>query len=287
MPEPTMPSTFAGQEYLRVGSGYGAPLAGVSLAGGLDVDNTGNLATDGSMTLDGDLNVKSGSIMCSEGDINFDAYSASGPTTVHVRNTAAGHVANLEAEGALTVQGPSTLGGDVTINHANNPAVKLMEETGKYLLLQDRGGGLSRIVQVNNSGAAVLNFDPKPEDGVSDAKIRMFREQTVTTGAKEFEIYKGSTVGDLTYKVTASTGNVFSKGDMEAQGGDVIAGVDTTTRGLLTLWDGSGGNAPGCIKIASSNGTLWYLFVEDGGTLKVHSALPTANTDGAVVGSQT
>lgn len=80
--------------------------------------------------------------------------------------------------------------------------------------------------------------------------------------------------------------SVKVKSDLDVDGGDVTAGVDTTTRGVITAWDGSGGAAPGCVKIASPNGTVWYLFVEDDGTLKVHNTLPTSNGNGTIVGLQ-
>jgi hypothetical protein len=64
-------------------------------------------------------------------------------------------------------------------------------------------------------------------------------------------------------------------------------GTNSATQGTLTLWDGAGGNTPGYIKIHSPNGTAWYLFVEDDGTVKVHNAAPTQNSDGSVVGTQT
>lgn len=67
----------------------------------------------------------------------------------------------------------------------------------------------------------------------------------------------------------------------------VTVGADGTTQGILNLWDGSGGNKPGYIKIGSPNGTLWYLFIEDDGTVKIHNAVPTANADGDAVGDQT
>jgi hypothetical protein len=44
---------------------------------------------------------------------------------------------------------------------------------------------------------------------------------------------------------------------------------------------------PGYTMLRSPNGTAWYLFVEDDGTLKVHNAVPTANADGDAVGGQT
>ena len=67
---------------------------------------------------------------------------------------------------------------------------------------------------------------------------------------------------------------------------DVVIGEDTTTQGTLTLWDG-GGTTPGYIKIASPNGTVWYLFIEDDGTLKYSSGVPDDITDGDAVGDQT
>lgn len=63
-------------------------------------------------------------------------------------------------------------------------------------------------------------------------------------------------------------------------------GDDGSTQGTLTLWDGSGGTTPAYIKIHSPDGSAWYLFVEDDGTVKVHNAAPTQNTDGSEVGGQ-
>ena len=44
---PTMRSGLVSREFLRVAGGYGAPSLGTSPAGGLDIDNAGNFATDG------------------------------------------------------------------------------------------------------------------------------------------------------------------------------------------------------------------------------------------------
>ena len=49
----------------------------------------------------------------------------------------------------------------------------------------------------------------------------------------------------------------------------------------------AGTGAPAFIALSSEDGTVWYLFVEDDGTLKIHNALPTANADGDAVGDQT
>ena len=87
--------------------------------------------------------------------------------------------------------------------------------------------------------------------------------------------------------VKTGTGKVQFGDDLDVLGGDTVGGVNSTTQGTLTLWDGGGGNTPGYVKIGSPNGTVWYLFVEDDGTLKVHNGAPTANADGDAVGDQT
>ena len=84
----------------------------------------------------------------------------------------------------------------------------------------------------------------------------------------------------------ATEGSLDVEGDLNVDGGDVDAGTDGGTRGVVTAWDGSGGSAPGVLKLASPDGTVWYFFVEDDGTFKVHSALPTANGQGTIVGMQ-
>src|SRR5690606_29086605 len=63
-------------------------------------------------------------------------------------------------------------------------------------------------------------------------------------------------------------------------------GSSGTRRTPLRIHTGSGGNQPGYIELESANGTEWFLFIEDDGTLKIHSAAPSANTDGTEVGSQ-
>ncbi len=56
---PTMRSGLVSREFLRVAGGYGAPSLGTSPAGGLDIDNAGNIATDGDVSIKGVLSVGS------------------------------------------------------------------------------------------------------------------------------------------------------------------------------------------------------------------------------------
>jgi hypothetical protein len=83
-------------------------------------------------------------------------------------------------------------------------------------------------------------------------------------------------------------GNIVTDGSVTAEGGSVEAGRDSSVRGVMTGWDGSGGNAPGCLKLGSANGTVGYLFVSnDRAGLRIHSALPTSDTDGTWLKAQT
>lgn len=95
-----------------------------------------------------------------------------------------------------------------------------------------------------------------------------------------------------------TTGNTANTVYSRAGGADAVFGEearfingfyigrDGAKQGKLTIYDGAGGNTPGYIKIYSPNGTAWYLFVEDDGTVKVHNAVPTQNSDGSEVGGQ-
>lgn len=67
----------------------------------------------------------------------------------------------------------------------------------------------------------------------------------------------------------------------------LTCGLNTVLRGTVDCKSGAGGNTPGYVSLESPNGTVRYLFVEDDGTVKVHTAIPTANADGVVVGAQT
>ncbi len=66
----------------------------------------------------------------------------------------------------------------------------------------------------------------------------------------------------------------------------IIGGANGTDQGILKLWDGAGGVLPAYIWLHSPDGSAWYLFVEDDGTVKVHNAAPTQNSDGSAIGGQ-
>lgn len=103
-------------------------------------------------------------------------------------------------------------------------------------------------------------------------------------GGFRIDLAENSVVG--TKLTLSSAGNLTATGDLAANGGDIAAGVQNQTRGEFVAWSGSGGNAPGVLKLVSPNGTIHYYFAEDDGTLKVHTTLPTSNGNGTEVGAQ-
>ena len=69
--------------------------------------------------------------------------------------------------------------------------------------------------------------------------------------------------------------------------GALTVGQNSSIRGYIKLYDGSGGNQASFVQLHSRNGTAYYLFVEDDGTVKVHTSAPADNADGDPVGAQT
>lgn len=66
----------------------------------------------------------------------------------------------------------------------------------------------------------------------------------------------------------------------------VVAGVAGSTAGRLEAKTG-GSSAPGYLLLVSADGTPNYFHAENDGTLKRHTAVPTADSDGTEVGAQT
>lgn len=68
---------------------------------------------------------------------------------------------------------------------------------------------------------------------------------------------------------------------------DVTIGVDTTgNAGHVDIWDGAT-SAPAYVMLAATDGTCNYLFVDNDDKLRIHTSIPTATSDGTVVGAQT
>ena len=57
-----------------------------------------------------------------------------------------------------------------------------------------------------------------------------------------------------------------------------------TTRGVLQIANGSGGDKPAVLKMYALGGTPYFLWMSEAGDLRGHTSLPTSDADGAVLG---
>ena len=80
--------------------------------------------------------------------------------------------------------------------------------------------------------------------------------------------------------------NQVIAGGLSVLGGTIESGIAGSQRGVIAVVQGSGTTAPGCIRLHSFDGSAWYLFVENDGTLRVCNALPTASGQGQIVAHQ-
>lgn len=134
--------------------------------------------------------------------------------------------------------GAATFRGDVNVTHGTNPSVILTEVAGSFFRFRDQTATSGRIVKVSAAGASIINLDCDAQDGTGGAKVRLFREQTNTSGSRGFEIYRGDGSTDVTFEVDAATGEVTAY--------DIIGLGDT-------YWVGAGSGLPYADMYANDN----------------------------------
>ena len=102
--------------------------------------------------------------------------------------------------------------------------------------------------------------------------------------------------GTFTLAGTAHTWRVATYADFaaltEAVNGDSGYAIDTNyyyirqAGTFVLLSHAAYGANPTSLRFISPNGTTWYLFSEDDGTVRIHNSVPTSNTSGTMVGTQ-
>ena len=183
--------------------------------------------------------------------VSFDDDGDTGPSIGIKRNSDS--PANDDDIGALTFLGQDSGDNEVVYGKITSSIVNVTNgsEEGRVLIsCHNHNGGSS---------------------GQSNVGLRLTGKNDATIDAT------------LAYGAASST---TVSGDLLVTGGDVVAGVNSSTQGTLRLWDGGGGNTPGYIVLYSPDGTANYIFCEDDGTLKRHTSAPTANGDGSEIGGQ-
>ncbi len=113
------------------------------------------------------------------------------------------------------------------------------------------------------------------EDSTNGSEDGGFKLALVRNGTYDYDVFSVNSNGDCRFD-----------GDLNATGGQVSAGINNAERGIVSVANGAGSSEPGSLGLRSRNGTQWYLFVEDDGTLRVHNTLPSSNADGTIVGLQ-
>jgi len=192
----------------------------------------------------------------------------------------------LDSSGNMTIPGDMTVTG-ADISSSSDP-FSIKPGSAGYMDIWGAGGKL-RLYRKAVADASLAFYMWNSSDSSAPFGELFFVNDVSTDGSEDgkFSLCLMSD-GAMGYNrlVVDSGGKGTFLGDVAANGGEVSAGKDGVARGTLTVWDGAGGNAPGCVRLASPNGTEWYVFAEDDGTLKVCSALPTQNSDGNAVGGQ-
>lgn len=300
-------------EELRIGGGFADPVDG-----GVDLDKAGNIVTDGSITVEGDLAVGKNeavdhSISVISGPTNdtqinlYDQDSNNGGViwfdgdqdTLRIGTRSASSVPTdaLEiAKGSANVKvlGDLDLTGDLTVqtntlfvDSASGDIGMGITPVQKVHIYEPTTGSVRIRLQNDEGFGDIATDDNKIVFFGSDGAARFRVEQFVNKSFQRIVPNVDSTwdfggVGERWAKLWAVTGD-FS-GDVDVFGGDLDVGSDSATRGVVTAWDGGDGASPGVLRLASRNGTTYYFFAEDSGTLRVHTALPTLNSDGTSLG---
>lgn len=154
--------------------------------------------------------------------------------------------------------------------------------TFDFVLSSDFAGTVSLRIGTAFNSVATFLIDALSLKALDGGGVRL-GGHTAIIGNLEVEGDLGNAENPNLLKLHGD--GVDVRGDMTVQGGAVDAGVSGTTRGVIAAWHG-GSNAPGCVKLVSENGTPYFLFVEDDGTLRIHSSAPTSNADGVIAGTQ-
>jgi len=206
---------------------------------------------------------------------------------------------DLLTNGNLTVDGIATVQQDLYVNGndiltagdmlALNPAgaghffvssatAQLQNTGGRLWFLNTLGGTAHFRFFMPDSSETSQDFGSiwcmvtDSSDGSEDG---IFKLALIHNGVYDYDVFSVDSQGDGRFD-----------GDVAANSGEFRAGLDGSVRGIVSVSQGVSGNEPGTVKLKSRNGTSWYLFVEDDGTMRVHSALPNGNTDGTIVGLQ-
>ncbi len=156
------------------------------------------------------------------GDRKVAVYRGDGSSTIDVQLGVAGLDSFFGGSGNL---GVGTTAPDERLHLRGAGArvrIDQLEDEESFVTIEDYGTNGMALRKVSSSGNSLIDLDPEPLDGSSDAKVRLFRN-TSTAGATLFQMLLGD--GTATVDSQISTGDEHTY--FAASGGRV--GIGTTS----------------------------------------------------------
>lgn len=145
--------------------------------------------------------------------------------------------------------------------------------------LEDNGGSFS-IRRTVPTGDSIISINPLPSDGVSDARIRLFRDSNTTSGAAGIQIYKANNTTDLQHYIRCNA-NVF----FNALDGGMTVGSSNGPNGKLEVYSTSSGATTDVIRLTNAtasaiNTGVSLLFQPNGTSTRAASIRSIQTTAG-------
>ena len=129
-----------------------------------------------------------------------------------------------------------------------------------------------------------ISLDAGGSAGRTYAEIDCFVRDQDDNAADGSVIINALSHGTVTQglKIRSTNNGSSAEGECQVSNGPLYLGRNTGVQGVLNI-ERKDTDEFGYIKMKSSDGTASYLFVANNGTLRIHSSIPTANTDGSAV----
>lgn len=86
------------------------------------------------------------------------------------------------------------------------------------------------------------------------------------------------------FTINSGSGHTYFAYDATIQGGYLNVGATGVQRGMMSAF--ASGGAPGCLRMGTANGSLYYLFASnDGAGLRISPSAPASDTEGTWIAS--
>jgi len=181
-----MPAKPTTREALRIGGGYDAPEQGASPAGGLDIDPAGNLATNGDVTVKGQLFAGATPTAITNADGQLDGARIQ-PATVAP--------SKLDSAAVYSM-------GRLTLTAAGASVAKI----------EYTGGGTLRL---NNNGGNFVDLDVNMPNGSDAQTARIFRNSNASAGDTYLIVYSPGSSAQA-FHINAKAGDVWISNNCSA-----------------------------------------------------------------------